>query len=226
MSKDLFQNLHWINKTQSLQVLHPPAAAAAATAAATAATAAATAVANPAQKRARKRLRKDRPTRYWTQLIVVLIWLVRLVVDVYNLKLVLVISLGKFLSHTFSLPFLCRTGPSWSGGRGPSEKAPPGETGESFLSDYSSDEQRPSQHQWLWRDQRRWLCHGDGPGVCGLQVCRIECVCRLNVRGYTLRPLCSSLSQTNDGDDGKPVGGVPGVSQSVPPGLSQAPGDG
>lgn len=34
------------------------------------------------------------------------------------------------------------------------------------------------------------------------------------------------LPQTNDGHRGKPAGGVPGVSQPVPPGLSQAPGDG
>lgn len=60
-------------------------------------------------------------------------------------------------------------------------------------------------------------------------VCRsawFKFVCRLNVRVHPFKPLRSSLPQTDDGDNGKPAGGVPGVSQPVPPGLSQAPGDG
>lgn len=83
------------------------------------------------------------------------------------------------LLHCYSFNSFCHTGASWSGRCGPSEKAPLGEAGESFLSNYGSDEQRPpNEHQWLWRDQRRWLCHGNGPGVCGLQV-RLGSICLL-----------------------------------------------
>lgn len=60
-------------------------------------------------------------------------------------------------------------------------------------------------------------------------VCRsawVQYVCCLNVRVRAFELSCSSPPQTNDGHHGKPAGGVPGVSQPVPPGLSQAPGDG
>ncbi len=65
----------------------------------------------------------------------------------------------------------CQTGQGGVEWVGPSEEASFGETGESFITNYSSDEQRPSaKHKWLRWDQRWRLCHGNGPGLCGLQV--------------------------------------------------------
>lgn len=60
-------------------------------------------------------------------------------------------------------------------------------------------------------------------------VCRsvwVRFVCRLNIHVHTFYLPYSSPPQTNDSDDGKPAGGMPRVSQPVPPGLSQAPGHG
>lgn len=60
-------------------------------------------------------------------------------------------------------------------------------------------------------------------------VCRsvwVHFECCFNIHVHTFYLLYSSPPQTNDSDDGKPAGGMPGVSQPVPPGLSQAPGDG
>lgn len=60
-------------------------------------------------------------------------------------------------------------------------------------------------------------------------VCRsvwTQFECCFNTHVCTFYLLYSSPPQTNDSDDGKPAGGMPGVSQPVPPGLSQAPGDG
>lgn len=64
-----------------------------------------------------------------------------------------------------------KTGQSWIEWGGPSQKASFGETRESLFSDYCSDEQRPSaKYKRLRWDQRWWLCNGNGPGLCGLQV--------------------------------------------------------
>lgn len=63
------------------------------------------------------------------------------------------------------------TGSSRLGRGRPPEKASLGETGEPFFSNHCSDEQRPPvEHERQRWDQRWRLCHGNGAGLCGLQV--------------------------------------------------------
>lgn len=216
MLKDLFQNWAWINKTQSLlQVLHPPAAA--------------TAVANPARKRARKRLRKDRSTRYWAQLILVLIWFAMLLVLYISLRNYYIILLLWLLVYcTVTLSCLSSTQVRVDLVDVDPPKKPRLEKQENRSSPITVQTSKDLLTNISDYDETNADDFAMEMGLACV-VCRsawVQYVCCLNVRVRAFELSCSSPPQTNDGHHGKPAGGVPGVSQPVPPGLSQAPGDG